>query len=280
VGVMGWSQGGYISAFCTTYASDRFRAASVGAGISNWVTYYANTDVHPFTRQYLGNNPWEDMQIYQDTSPMTYIRRAKTPTLIQHGTADQRVPLPNAYELYQGLRDMGVEARLVTYPGMPHGPTSPRVCRQIMQENLRWFNRWIFEEEKEEAKSPLCYVAIAGLEPAGKEGEQPAYLREVFRHARRDGADVCSFSAELGLVRSTDPATPEGSALTQETAPERARQVAEQVRAGGFRKLVVFTIAGRDDSLTMAALGCLYLAAGLAGEVKVEQRAVKPWKEA
>jgi hypothetical protein len=190
---------------------------------------------------------------------------------------------------------MGVEARLVTYPGMPHGPTKPRICRQIMQENLRWFNRWIFEETKEEPSSPLCYVAIAGLETAAKEGDpqgklpgeqqgkmqggQPAYLREVFRHAHRDGADVCIFSADLGLVRTTGTEALDGAALTPETAPERARQVAEQVRAGGFRKLVVFTIAGRDDSLTMAALGCLYLAAGLAGEVKVEQRAVKPWKE-
>ena len=53
VGTMGWSQGGYISAFLTTHDADRFKAISVGAGISNWVTYYVNTDIHPFTRQYL-----------------------------------------------------------------------------------------------------------------------------------------------------------------------------------------------------------------------------------
>jgi len=48
VGAMGWSEGGYISAFIAT-SSDRFKAVSVGAGISDWMTYYANTDITPFT---------------------------------------------------------------------------------------------------------------------------------------------------------------------------------------------------------------------------------------
>lgn len=59
VGVMGWSQGGYISAFCAT-CGNRFKAAFVGAGISNWMTYHVNTDIHEFCHRYLGNNPWED----------------------------------------------------------------------------------------------------------------------------------------------------------------------------------------------------------------------------
>jgi dipeptidyl aminopeptidase/acylaminoacyl peptidase len=98
VGAMGWSQGGYISMFISTY-SDRFKAVSAGAGIANWMTYYVNTDVHPFTRQYLEATPWEEKEIYAQTSPMTYIQQAQTPTLIQHGKADARVPVPNAFEL-------------------------------------------------------------------------------------------------------------------------------------------------------------------------------------
>lgn len=74
IGVMGWSQGGYISAFCATY-SNRFKAISVGAGISNWITYYVNTDITTFTREYLGNNPWKDKEIYEKTSPMTLTYR-------------------------------------------------------------------------------------------------------------------------------------------------------------------------------------------------------------
>ena len=91
VAAMGWSQGGYISAFLTT-SSDRFRAISVGAGISNWMTYYVNTDIHGFTREYLKATPWDDPEIYAKTSPMTYINQASTPTLIQHGEFDARVP--------------------------------------------------------------------------------------------------------------------------------------------------------------------------------------------
>ena len=94
VGTMGWSQGGYISAFLTTHDSARFKAVSVGAGISNWMTYYVNTDIHPFTRQYLKATPWDDPKIYADTSPMTYIKQSKAPTLIQHGELDKRVPDP------------------------------------------------------------------------------------------------------------------------------------------------------------------------------------------
>jgi dipeptidyl aminopeptidase/acylaminoacyl peptidase len=107
MGSMGWSQGGYISAFLTTN-TNRFKAISNGAGISNWMTYYVNTDIHPFTRQYLKATPWSDPEIYAKTSPMTNINNASTPTLIQHGEFDRRVPIPNAYELYQGLQDVGV----------------------------------------------------------------------------------------------------------------------------------------------------------------------------
>ena len=62
MGAMGWSQGGYISAFLTTN-TDCFKAISVGAGISNWMTYYVNTDIPPFTRQYLKATPWDDPEM-------------------------------------------------------------------------------------------------------------------------------------------------------------------------------------------------------------------------
>ena len=125
VGCMGWSQGGYISAFLTA-SSDRFAAISVGAGISNWATYYYNTDITPFTIQYLGKDPIADPAVYQKTSPMSYIQKAKTPTLIQHGENDRRVPIANAYELRQGLEDRGVKVEMVVYKGYGHGITKPR----------------------------------------------------------------------------------------------------------------------------------------------------------
>jgi len=153
VGSMGWSQGGYISAFITA-SSDRFKAVSVGAGISDWMTYYANTDITPFTPQYLHATPWDDPEIYKKTSPISYIARAKTPTLIQHGENDRRVPIPNAFELRQALEDHGVPVKMVVYKGFGHGITKPKQQRAVMEENEKWFAQYIWGEKPAEPKTP------------------------------------------------------------------------------------------------------------------------------
>ena len=166
VGAMGWSEGGYISAFITT-SSDRFRAVSVGAGISDWMTYYANTDVTPFTRQYLKATPWDDPQIYARTSPITYVAKARTPTLIQHGGADRRVPIANAFELRQALEDKGVPVKLVVYDGFGHPINKPRQQRAVMAENAAWFFHYIWGEALPAALTP---PAAAASTPADSKG--------------------------------------------------------------------------------------------------------------
>ncbi|MGG4181008.1 S9 family peptidase [Virgibacillus pantothenticus] len=145
VGVMGWSNGGYIAAFCSTFSS-RFKAISVGGGITNWRTHYVNTDMPYFIRMHLGNNPWNDPEIYAKTSPMTYIKSACTPTLIQHGEKDARVPTPNAFELYQGLKDMEVDTELVIFKGMAYSSDQPGMNVAIMKQNLMWFSHYILGE--------------------------------------------------------------------------------------------------------------------------------------
>lgn len=142
---MGWSEGGYISAFITTY-SDRFCAVSVGAGISDWTTYYVNTDITPFTRQYLQGTPWGDPEIYKKTSPITYINHAHTPTLIQQGSKDARVPVPDSWELYRGLMDRGVPVKFVLYQGFGHPITKPKEQRAVTQENWNWFAHYIWSD--------------------------------------------------------------------------------------------------------------------------------------
>lgn len=153
VGCMGWSQGGYISAFLTT-SSTAFAAISVGAGISNWATYYYNTDITPFTIQYLGADPAADPEVYAKTSPMTYIKQAKTPTLIQHGELDRRVPIPNAYELRQGLEDRGVKTEMIVYKGFGHGINKPKATRAATEHNLAWFNHYIFGDPLPDFSAP------------------------------------------------------------------------------------------------------------------------------
>jgi len=153
VACMGWSQGGYISAFLTA-SSDRFVAISVGAGISDWATYYYNTDITPFTINYLGKNPVDDPEIYQKTSPISYIKNARTPTLIQHGELDRRVPIANAYELRQALEDKGVRVEMIVYKGFGHGITKPKAMRAVMSHNLAWFNHYLWNDPLPDFASP------------------------------------------------------------------------------------------------------------------------------
>ncbi|MCB9452188.1 MAG: S9 family peptidase [Anaerolineaceae bacterium] len=284
VGAMGWSQGGYISAFITTY-SDRFKAVSVGAGISNWMTYYVNTDIHPFTREYLEATPWDDPDIYARTSPMTYIKNAKTPTLIQHGENDRRVPIPNAYELYQGLQDMGVETKLVVYKGMPHGITKPRLARQVMNENYTWFNRWIWGDEPEAPPAKACYLTTCVAEKREDKDDLPAIeryisslIQDVYHWSRRDEADFRILSGEFGLLAADDPIPWYDHALKPEEVSELAAKVAEQLRAGGWKKLIFHTGPLDKDANLYFYLGCLQVAAGIAGNIRIEHQEISDSK--
>lgn len=166
VGSMGWSEGGYISAFITT-SSDRFKAVSVGAGISDWMTYYANTDITPFTPQYLRATPWDDPEIYKLTSPISYISKAQTPTLIQHGGSDQRVPIANGFELRQALEDHGVPVKMVVYDGFGHPINKPKQQRAVMEENENWFGHYIWGDPLAAALTPRPSKP-AEKEPAAK----------------------------------------------------------------------------------------------------------------
>ena len=148
VGCMGWSQGGYISAFAGL-RSDKFKAVSVGAGISDWYTYHISNDIPHFTTEYLSVSPFRDRSLYDQTAPMSGLPQAHTPMLIQHGSDDQRVPLSNAKELYRGLKEMGVPVELFIFPGMGHPITRPRENHAVMYQNLNWFSHYLLGAELE-----------------------------------------------------------------------------------------------------------------------------------
>lgn len=149
VGVMGWSFGGFISAWIATN-SDRFKAVSVGAGATDWILLDATTDMQETTRQYLGAAPWSDFEIYRSSSPITYAKQAKTPTMIQHGEFDPLVPIGGAYELYQALLDQGVPTRFYLYKGFGHSVTKPKANRAVLEHNLNWFNHYLWGEPDQE----------------------------------------------------------------------------------------------------------------------------------
>lgn len=142
IGCMGWSQGGYISAFAGLH-SERFCAVSVGAGISDWYTYHISNDIPYFTTDYLSGSPFHNRDYYAPTAPMSNITNAKTPMLIQHGSDDRRVPLSNAMELYRGLQAMDVPVELYIYPGMGHPITRPRENHAVMNQNWEWFAKYL-----------------------------------------------------------------------------------------------------------------------------------------
>jgi dipeptidyl aminopeptidase/acylaminoacyl peptidase len=146
VGCMGWSQGGYISAFACTH-SEKFTAVSVGAGISDWYTYHISNDIPDFTVDYLSGSPFRNRKLYDQTAPIKKLSEKSAPALIQHGSNDRRVPLSNAMELYRGLQEMGVHTELFIYPGMGHPITKPRENHAVMHQNLTWFSHYLLGEE-------------------------------------------------------------------------------------------------------------------------------------
>ncbi len=144
LGIMGWSYGGYMTSWAITQTS-RFNAASVGAGVTNLMSFNGTTDIPGFVPDYFDAEFWEDLAVYREHSPMFQIEGVTTPTLIQHGEEDERVPLGQGKELYNALNRQDVEVEMVIYPRQEHGPTEPRLIMDIMQRNLDWFDRWIME---------------------------------------------------------------------------------------------------------------------------------------
>ncbi len=285
--VMGWSYGGYLSAFMTT-KTDRFKAVCVGAGTANRVTQYTNGDVHNMTRRYLGATPWDDPDIYRQASPITYIKSAKTPTLIQHGEYDRRVPIAGAYELYQGLRDMGVETKMVMYPG-GHNPSKPRQARQIMEENLAWFNRWLWEDTPKEADNAPCYVVLASEEQSDTEGEISAIQRyksvpvqDVYHWARRDQTQFRILSPKFGLLSAEQAiSTDTQPQLKAEHVSELALRIAEQLKEQKLDNLTLYTPKAKKEPTVLIALGCLQVAAGVAGDITIKHKQIaeKGWEK-
>ncbi len=142
LGVMGWSYGGYLTSWAITQ-TDRFKAASTGAGVSNLVSAYGQTDIPAFVERYFGGLPWAERERYAKHSPVTFAGKIKTPTLIQHGEKDERVPLAQSQELYAALKRNGVPVEFVVYPRQGHNPTEPQLQVDVLSRNVEWFNRWL-----------------------------------------------------------------------------------------------------------------------------------------
>ena len=142
LGVMGWSYGGFMTSWIVTQ-TQRFKAASAGAPVTNLMSFNGTADIPAFIPDYFGGQFWEVMDLYQKHSPMFNVKNVSTPTMIQHGEADIRVPISQGYEFYNALKVKGVPTRMLVLPRQPHGPTEPKMQLAAMKANLEWFEKYI-----------------------------------------------------------------------------------------------------------------------------------------
>lgn len=143
LGVMGWSFGGHHTYWGITQ-TDRFKAASAGAGANELVSMFHQTDLPGFYHTYLGPSPWEDWELYEERSAYRRVDRVTTPLLIQVGENDARVPKEQSRMFYEAMRAIGqAPVKMVVYPGQPHGVREPALQRDLLTRNVEWFGRWI-----------------------------------------------------------------------------------------------------------------------------------------
>jgi len=138
LGIAGWSYGGYMAEWAITQ-TNRFKAAVSGAGMFDLAAEFGTED-DPAYDEWYSSTPWENPDRFYKNSPATYIRNAKTPTLILQGEDDAVDPIGQSTALYRALKRYDVEAELVIYPREPHGPHEEKHVLDILNRMLSWFD--------------------------------------------------------------------------------------------------------------------------------------------
>jgi dipeptidyl aminopeptidase/acylaminoacyl peptidase len=142
LGIMGHSYGGCMVMWAVTQ-TDRFKAAAAGAGVSNWISYYGQNGINQWMIPFFGASAYDDPAAYRAASPLEKIKNAKTPTLLTVGERDIEVPAPQSLEFWNGLRAMNVPAKLVIYEGEGHNFRQPAHLRDLRQQTLAWFDKYL-----------------------------------------------------------------------------------------------------------------------------------------
>jgi dipeptidyl aminopeptidase/acylaminoacyl peptidase len=139
IGITGWSYGGYMTMWAITQ-TQIFRAAVAGAGLANYQSYYGENQIDQWLIPYFGESVYDDPAIYARSSPITFIKNVKTPTLILVGERDGECPLPQSYEYWHALKTLGVENEFVVYAGEGHRISKPENRRDINRRAIAWFD--------------------------------------------------------------------------------------------------------------------------------------------
>lgn len=144
LGVMGWSYGGFMTAWAVTQ-TDRFKAAVAGAAITENIAMWGTQDIQHVFEAYFGGSPYDPglWEVYQRSNPLAFIQNASTPTMIIHGENDPRVPPNQARIFYRGLKTNGVETKLVWLPRTGHGPREPGLQYERSLAQKEWIDQHI-----------------------------------------------------------------------------------------------------------------------------------------
>ncbi|HEY4611736.1 MAG TPA: S9 family peptidase, partial [Bacteroidota bacterium] len=138
--ICGWSYGGFMTSFVIT-KDHRFKAASVGAGVTNLMSFNGTADIPSFLPDYFGGEFWDRMDTYRKHSAMFNVKNVRTPTQILHGERDARVPISQGQEFYIALKRRGIPVEMFTYPRMPHGLQEPKFIADAGKRMIAWFNK-------------------------------------------------------------------------------------------------------------------------------------------
>ncbi len=151
LGVMGWSNGGYLTN-CLITTTDRFKAASSGAGVLDQIIQWGTEDTPGHVINFMKGQPWTKPGEYHKGSPLYNLHKVKTPTLIHVGENDPRVPPAHSRTLYRALKHyLKVPTELVVYPGEGHGLTTYTHRKAKMGWDLGWFDKYLLGKTKESA---------------------------------------------------------------------------------------------------------------------------------
>jgi len=194
----GWSNGGILTADLIT-EDQRYKAASVGAADVEWLSDWANVAFGAsFDNYYFGGTPWEATQAYLDKSPFFRLTKVTTPTILYTGTEDTNVPPHQSWSTFRALQQIGrAPVRLVVFPGEPHGLRKIPFQRRKIEEDLTWFDRYLFDRAPEGLKGIEAVhdgTLLAALLERGGAASSHGMLGEV-----KDGVPIPETASFAGL---------------------------------------------------------------------------------
>jgi dipeptidyl aminopeptidase/acylaminoacyl peptidase len=164
--VRGWSYGGILGGWTMTQTT-RFKAASLGAMVTDWASEYAMGFNHDVRLWYIGGTPWENPDGYRKQSSYAHIHKVTTPTLLLHGEQDETCTIGQSMMFYQALKDRGITTRFIRFPREPHGFREPHHIRMRDAEEISWLMKhtrgidWKAPERKDDPdpKKPTTTTA-------------------------------------------------------------------------------------------------------------------------